>query len=410
MNLFGLELKKLWNWRAVLLIALLSILVWFAVLSDFLGSYESMTTHGIYGDYQTEMYKRYGTTLEPEELADFDIPGKKEALARKIDVLIQENSIFAEYGIHNAEEYFAFDQMEIPDEAQEEGYFAVRDQMNNILELHEEGQTLDQWYDSPLMRYNSLKNLEIRYVNDRQDLEVLMGAEGDEPVVVKTASNLIESQNTNLIPYFLCDDFSLYAANVGIIMVTAVLFLVSPLLVTDRLQNIHLLQYSSFTGRRVLRVQLAAVMTSAFFLALILCVGAYGMMFSAYIDDYWNARIMNYSGLTMQFYNITFGTYVLLLGEMSVVFCMGAAGAAFVLSRVSANMVSLLIKMVPVCALFALILFYSLNRALSYSWIGPNFFRGKFDLPEIWILLFLSLLGIAAALMLIRRERRAEVL
>jgi hypothetical protein len=76
-SVFLLELKKIWNWRILLTIAALCVLTWLAFLRDFQDSYDSLLAHGSYGAYQTQMFERYGATLEPDELADFDIPEKK---------------------------------------------------------------------------------------------------------------------------------------------------------------------------------------------------------------------------------------------------------------------------------------------------------------------------------------------
>ena len=60
MRILLYELKKLWNWRILALIAVIGALTWFAFLSEALRSYDSLTTHGIYGSYQNEMFTLYG--------------------------------------------------------------------------------------------------------------------------------------------------------------------------------------------------------------------------------------------------------------------------------------------------------------------------------------------------------------
>lgn len=99
MSLFRHELKKIWNPRILLLIAALAVLVWFTILRGLLDSYESLATHGIYGAHQRELFERYGETLEPEEWAAYDVPGRKAALEAKMNALIASDPRFAEYGV-----------------------------------------------------------------------------------------------------------------------------------------------------------------------------------------------------------------------------------------------------------------------------------------------------------------------
>ena len=108
MRIFAYELNKLWNWRILALIVVFGMLIWFAFLSEALRSYDSLTTHGIYGSYQNEMFKLYGDTLEPEELADYDIPGKKAALISEMDEMISNETIFIENNIYSYAEYEEF--------------------------------------------------------------------------------------------------------------------------------------------------------------------------------------------------------------------------------------------------------------------------------------------------------------
>ena len=289
------------------LITILCLLAGIAFLSDFKNSYESMLTHGIYGSYQTELFRQYGETLEPDEPEEFDIPGKKAALIRQMDELILEHPIFSQNGVHNFEEYLAFSQRDTQGGQQEERFYDACAAMQGVLEQQKEGQTLDEWYDSPLMRYDNLLSLEQRYVNYQEHLETMVGNADGQRVVLNTVEKLKENRNANLIPYFLCQDVSLYAALVGVIAVLATLFLVSPLLVVDRSQNIHLLQYSSGMGRRVLGVQFGATMAGAFILSGVIVAAAYFALLSTFADDYWSARVMSFETYLMQLYNITFG-------------------------------------------------------------------------------------------------------
>lgn len=412
LRMFAYELKKLWNWRVLALIAAVAVLVWFAYLGEALRSYDSFTTHGIYGSYQTEMFERYGSTLEPEELADYDISGKKAAIFSEMDVIIANETIFAENNIRNYAEFQAFADADYASSMNEEEWKSISDKINQMrskLDFGSDTQTLDEWYDSPLMRLQTLTALERTYVDYQSSLHSYIDRDS-RPVVVRAAEEILHMRNANLIRYDLCREFSLYAAIVGVFSTAAVIILVAPLLITDRMQKVNLIQYSSAIGRRILGIQFAATVVSAFLLSFLLIVAAYTPFIMAGAGDYWNAPIMSFTGADMQLYNITFGQYTFILAGIILVLSIGVGCFTFILARFSTNIVTMLIKTVPAGVAVAGITILSVNMALSYNnVVFSAIFRGKLDAPEILVSAFVAVVGMFAAAVVAKREKRVDV-
>jgi len=412
LRMFAYELKKLWNWRVLALIAALAVLVWFAFLSEALRSYDSLTTHGIYGSYQKEMFERYGSTLEPEELADYDIPGKKATIISEMDAIIANEAIFAENNIRNYAEFQAFADTDYTsmNEAERNSVYDTISQMRYKLDFSSSTQTLDEWYDSPAMRLQTLAALERTYVDYESSLRSYIDHDS-RPVVVRAAENILHMRNANLIHYALCSEFSLYAAVVGVFCAVSVILLVAPLLTTDRMRKVNLIQYSSAIGRRILGTQLAATAVSAFVLSFLLIGAAYTPFLLAGAGEYWNAPIMSYMGFGMQLYNITFGQYTYILAGMILVLSVGAGCFAFILARFSTNMVTMLIKTVPVGVAVAGTAILSVNMALSFdNVVFSTIFQGKLDAPEILVCAFVGVVGMIAAAVITMREKRVDVI
>lgn len=411
MKLFAFELKKLWNWRILTLIAALAVLVWFAFLSEALRSYDSLTTHGIYGSYQKEMFERYGATLEPEELADYDIPGKKAAIFSEMDAIIANEAMFAEHNIRNCAEFQDFSNPD-PDSMNEtewKSFSETVSQMRSKLSLSSDTQTLEEWYASPQMRLQTLTALERTYVDYESALRIYIDRDL-RPVVVRVADTILQMRNANLIRYDLCSTFSLYAAIVGVFSAIAVIVLAAPLLTTDRMQKVNLIQYSSAIGRRIMGIQLAATAVSAWVLSLLLIITAYTPFLLAGAGDYWNAPILSFTGFDMLLYNITFGQYAFILAGMILVLSVGAGCFAFILARFSANMVTMLIKTVPVGVAVAGIAVLSINMALSYNnVVFSAIFRGRWDAPETIVCACVGIAGMIAAAVVAMREKRVDV-
>lgn len=412
MTIFVYELKKLWNWRILALIAAMGALTWFAVLSEALRSYDSLTTHGIYGSYQNEMFALYGDTLEPEELADYDIPGKKAALLAELDEMIANETIFAENHIDSYSEYVEFANSGYSSDLSEEEkeiFSNTISTMRSKLDLGNSSQTLDEWYASPLIRLQTLEALEHTYVDYEASLRSYIDNDA-RPVVVRTAEKLLQMHNANLIRYDLCTEFSLYASVVGGFTVVAVIILIAPLLITDRTRKLNLMQYSSTIGRKIFRLQFAATFISALALSILLIAAAYIPFLASGAGDYWDAHIMSLAGRGMQLYNITFGQYALILAGMILALSIGTACFAFILARFSTNIVMMLIKAVPVGVAVVGIGALSVNMALSYNNIIFNtIFPGRFDAPEVIVCGLVAVVGMVAAVVISIREMRVDV-
>jgi hypothetical protein len=208
--------------------------------------------------------------------------------------------------------------------------------------------TLDDWYNSPAVRLESLENLKQQYVYYAERLTSSV-ERSPYPIVREVASDIIEMRNANLAPYHLAGSFADYAGAIAAMSLVAVLFLICPVIATDRRLGVHLLAYSSKTGRKVFKFQFFAVLVVAVIVSALVTLLSWIPYFVNGAFEYWNAPIMSYGvgryGILL--YDITFGQYALLLGCLSVLLAVAAACAAFLLSRFSANSVAALIKAVP---------------------------------------------------------------
>ncbi|MCL2109087.1 MAG: hypothetical protein FWH20_07060 [Oscillospiraceae bacterium] len=417
MRIFIFELKKLWNWRILLVIAAFGVITWFAFLADILDSYESLKTHGIYGAYQTEMFKLYGETLEPHEWNDFNIQKKYADIYTAGDTIIAAEPLFAKYDIATFSEFIAWYESEsywvfVDGSILVNGVLTPENQdrmdMQDALYGVYEGVTLDEWYSSPLVMLGCLRTLEDRYTNQQEHLDIYT-LNDLRPAVVRAAERLSATGNNSLINGYLMQEFSLHAAVTGVFALVSIMILIIPLLIIDRSRKINLLQYSSAVGRKIFRVQFSAAIISAIVLSGILTVVSFAVFLSR-TAEYWNTSIMSLGGNGMWMYDVTFGQYVIFLGGMIISACVGTACFAFILARFSANIVTVMIKSVPVGAALAAILALSVNMAFSYNNIVFNqVFVGRVDMSEVVICGAMGVIGVIAGGLVVRWERWVDL-
>jgi hypothetical protein len=417
-------MKKLWNWRLLAVIAALAVLTWFAFLYADLDAYNSLKTHGSYGKYEDEMFDLYGETLSSDELADYDLPGKLATVYEEADAIIAQNPVFAKYGIADFAGYLEFDfdlnswegETEPTFPVDRETFYDEGGDGNEMRFLLEGGDnaTLDEWYDSPQMKYQTLHSLQFSFEDYQENLEIFMEHD-TRPVVARVAKEILEKDKPNepsLVRYDLIELFSSYAATVGVFVVLAALLLVAPPLTNDRARKITLLQYSSKTGRKITRYKFAATLASVLIMSAVLVSAAYIIFIVNDAFKFRDANLMSFNAYVSggSMYNVTFGQYVIILAAVSVVLALAAACAAFALARFSSSVVNLMIKIVPVGAAVSAITALALLMCFTYNNIIFNALQGRFDMPEIWTSAILAIVCLATAVVVAIREKHADVM
>jgi len=189
----------------------------------------------------------------------------------------------------------------------------------------------------------------------------------------------------------------------------AVLVFVSPLIVTDRAKNVHLLQYTAKHGRKILKEQLITVILSAFLLttALLLVFGTIYSTNGAW--PFWNNGLTSFLNLIVTFFwfDITYGQYIAIYIALLYVLCLGAAAIAFMLSRFSQNLIALIFKLIPAFAVLGALcfsVFYCTFSSTNILYMGTSIIGIE---PIICGLVLIA--GLAVSLYIAQREKKVDV-
>lgn len=412
MKLFFNEIKRILNVRLLLIISFMGIIVWFALLNDVLQAYDSLTSNGIYGTYQIELFERYGSTLEEDERNDFDIPGKKTALLLELDEMILNNSLFQEKNIENFESYQDFltaSVMEGQSEQEIEAQELLVNQMQNI--LSNQAQTIEEWNASPLVKLQTLESLEQTYVNYEDWLKYL--ALDESPIVAQSAKTAIQNQNNNLARIDLTESFSYYALTVSIFSMIALLVLLIPYVMGSRVGEIFAVQYSSATGRKIFAVQWLTVVAYSMLFSVVLVVLAYLPYLFNGGFNYWYASIfgLHLDSTGLQLYDQTFGQYVMTLAVIAIALNLCLANVLFILARFSRNIMLLLMKSVPLLLAIAGVASLSmLNLFSNQNHLFRLLLNGRIKYVEVIVSLLLVLISSILVGILINREQQVDIL
>jgi hypothetical protein len=118
------EMKKIWNVRMLLIIALICLLFYLPFMSFHIKYFPNghPATEKVY--YSIELLQRYGPTLEEDEFYEF-VMETREKLVSEIELYIESNSVFVNAGMHSYEDYVRLSEKETHTESERKAYRAL---------------------------------------------------------------------------------------------------------------------------------------------------------------------------------------------------------------------------------------------------------------------------------------------
>lgn len=400
------EIKKIWNLKTVIIIAVLCAMFYAISLSFNIEHYPNGHPQTEAVAFFTTLMEKYGSTLEPEELEDF--LRIREELIREADRYIAENSRLTEKKIFNyadlRESINTLSAKETTDEerAELQTIMAEYYQLSaNIMPESEETSgapvleymivVLDDIANSyregaSLLRENIAGAAPGLY---RERVEEMIGTEEYRGIIHgHTEENTLE-----------------YVQGLATLVVLATLILLSPLLTSDRMSKVRLLQYTTKTGRKIIAAQLAGVLLSSVFLTTVLVV-VFGTVYSTNNTQiFWNSQVSSFGSHVILSIPVTFGQYVILLVGMLYLIGLVLSAIAFILSRFSANFIALAAGLIPAAVAGELLCFELVfNRPFNRLCFDTGI--ALFE-PIVCIVLFA--LGITATIYVVRREKRVDI-
>lgn len=393
MRIVFYEMKKIWSVKLLLIVTLLCGL-FYAIFMEFnIENFPNGHPATEEVDYSIEMTQWYGPTLDDHEFSDF--MKTREELIPEAEMYIKTNPIFSEVGIYTYSDYQEMSEKRDQTEAEYNARWTL----------------LKEECDFVQFKLQTLDKIEERYYNyPEHKLEGLISEAKSE----KELARLIEIQETkeyrNITDGYVFEDTVTYTIYLAILVILAVLVLVSPLIVTDRARNVHLLQYTAKHGRRILNQQFIAVIFSAFLLttALLLIFGTVYSTHGTWL--FWNNGLTSFLNTPIDFFwfDITYGQYIIACIVLLYILCLSEAAVAFMLSRFSQNLITLIFKLIPAFAVFGALCFSVFHYTFSST---NNLYMGTSIIGIEPIVCGLVLIaGLAVSLYIVRREKKVDVI
>ena len=391
------EMKKLWSWKILGIVAVVCALFFIMFMSYDVTYYKKGNhPHAENVYYAEELVRLYGTSITAGELADY-ISAERNRLINEAETYIPTMPVFTQAGVYSFEAYEALRESDRElTQAESTAYWALSGEECGYLVFYL--QALASMENNYGFKPSTISNPD-SFWQDLNDKEQTRYKEMLQNGEIHSVFSLWTYMNTKS-----------YSVSFAIMLMLSVMIFTSPLLVSDRHENAHHLQYSSKLGRRIINRQLIATLLSAFILTTLLILIFGGIYSVNGTHVFWNNNINSEFNIGhYSVFSLTYGQWVAAMIALMYVLAFGISMLAFILSRFSRNLITLVMKLIPMFAAAAYLcgvvfgdLFSMLYNKLY------NLFR-IFG-TEAYVCGGIALLAFAAVFYVVRREKRVDVM
>lgn len=384
------ELKKIWNMKIVLALIVFSALYFLAAMYFDIAYYPNGHPHIEDVEFCTLLTQEYGATLTQDEFEEFYSAMCGE-LVIQADAVIANDTGAQAAGIIS--------------------YAALVDIRNNTTYWSvSDSDITNRLYNNPangyiLYRLDALENIKASYCLSDEAWNNRLNSATNNLSLTRWQAIHDTDENLSIVPWPAIHSLVDYTRDLAILVVFAGIILHAPLLTTDRLRRVRLLQYSSKQGRKLIGKQFAAVLLSSIMLTTVVVVIFGGIFATNGTQIFWNQYISSFNSQFLTTLPLTFGQYAIILVGMLYLWGIALSTLAFILSRFCSNYIPLIAGGVCICVAAV----FLCNNVVFYAPLNRWAYKMNFALFEPLICGVLIVLGISAGIGFIRRERKIDI-
>src|SRR5690606_19581789 len=236
------EMKKIFHLNGALLVLVLSFVCYVLFIRFYIENFPNGRPALDHYRIGVEMVKSYGSRMDEEEFSHF-----KEVYHQRVEEanrFLQSRPEFAAAGITT---YEAFRNMDMSNDtlAQLHSKIMFEESVDLFWELEAREYLIERYENKEAWirgRYE--------HINDQQEQRI---------------QEMIDRGKINaILPYLVLHNYNELIRHVSILTLLSIIFMVSPLYLRDRTNQVMYLQYSSKTGRKIFGKKLVAGLLSAF--------------------------------------------------------------------------------------------------------------------------------------------------
>lgn len=316
--MFLAEMKKIWEFKTVLFISVLSVLFFYSFMYQWMKPFswdKDILNEKM--DILSTWIAQYGNAIDQTEFSE--IENDYNDIFYQACSIIDENDYFKENGVNNYEDYLDYEQKAVS--GYESYNYNVYSEMRRLISQNTGYSSIYfQEYENAIRQYR---------------------ISGDV--------------RNSILPFEVFMYTNNYLVNLMLLCLICVFFVAAPVMVNDRENNVVDAQYSSKTGKKTYRIQYACMMLSSVVVVSFVIIMAILAWKTTGTFMFANSDLSSFLNTENFVISVTYEKYIILFIIMIYLLALGIGSMVFYLSAHSSNIISMLLKSIPVLAVGLLI-------------------------------------------------------
>ncbi|KAB8125740.1 hypothetical protein F9U64_21830 [Gracilibacillus oryzae] len=333
------EIKKLFDWKVVALVLLLSFLFYQLFMDFEFSVFPNGRPTTDHYNIAKDMIAEYGQEMDETEFEDFKLTYQEEV--EKANDYLQSREDAVAIGITTYEQFRARD-----------GHDEQASKLSSNI-MFEEG--VDVFWE-----LQARESIIERYANKKEDFSRSTAHINSEA----WKQTIIDGKyHHSILPGLVTDNYNNLIKMVAIWVVISVMIIVGRVFIVDQKNNVMLLQYTSKTGRLIFRKKVIAAVITTLLITTAYLAAFFAMYRTNETSDFFQSKVWSFDNSYQSWFNLTFLQYIILTVIGIYLLALISGVLSTILSRYMSAYITLIGSQVPI----VVILVYLIGEYLIYN-------------------------------------------
>jgi sugar-specific transcriptional regulator TrmB len=332
MNIVLYEIKKIFNPKMVIFLLIINVIMYFLFIEfDIKYFPNGRPANDIYR-IMVEMKSKYGDSMDEKEFKDFKAELKEKI--READRYINEHKEFKEAGVKNYKGFIK-ETNDIIDKNSKDKIKKLHDDIifskgiNVFWEIPERDNIIEMYKDKKRGVTNSIENPN---KNQEKRLEE----------IIKQKSEI------SVFHGMILENYQSLIFNVAMTILLSIIFMISPIFISDSKNKVKFLQYTSKRGRKIFKSKLTAGSISSLIIATVQLTVFFFMYRHNKVGMFFDSTINSFLSYQYFWYDITFIEYIIISVATIYILVLFFSIISMIISSVTENYIALVGVQIPI--------------------------------------------------------------
>lgn len=367
------ELKRIFNFKMVLLLIIINLIMYFLFIrldvTYFAKEGHAKDMHEMY----VEIRNKYGNNMDKAEFKDFKKIYYNEKI-KEANKHIENNSELNKYGIKNYDELI-------------KKYNTASDKtdrdLQKIVNIYE-----DIMFKREVEAFYQLESIEwfINWYNNKDSMMSAMIA--NNPNIKSRVEEIVKrGDETSIFSSIFMDNYNNLIRGTCSTIIIGIVFMILPIYFKDKKNNIRDIQYTSKNGRKIFKDKIVASIIASFIITTVDIIILFILYRNNNTSMFFDCSVNSIFNQIPSWYNVTFIQYIIITVVAVYILALAFCLISMLISSLVKNYISLIALELPIVLIVIGLLLEKLigaiDKVIYAKWIFPAIYLCIFLVPII---------------------------